>query len=188
MRGYAEAALAGRRGGGYPELSARRAGHAPRMQGMRIPNLLAVLALIASVAPCGAQTEPTAAVRGDEPPPIRREFRGAWVASVANIDWPSRRGLSTWAQQAELLAILDRAVALHLNALVLQVRPAADALYDSPYEPWSEYLTGVQGKAPEPYWDPLRFAVDAAHARGLELHAWFNPYRTRHPSGDTTVA
>ena len=135
------------------------------MPGMRLTTLLAVLALSAAAAPCRAQTAPPAS--GEQPPPIRREFRGAWVASVANIDWPSRRGLSTWAQQAELLAILDRAVALNLNAIILQVRPAADALYDSPHEPWSEYLTGVQGKAPEPYYDPLTFAVEEAHKRGL---------------------
>jgi uncharacterized lipoprotein YddW (UPF0748 family) len=115
-------------------------------------------------------------------PPVQREFRGAWVASVANIDWPSRPGLSTWEQQAELLGILNRCVALNLNAVILQVRPAADALYDSPYEPWSEYLTGVEGRAPEPYYDPLAFAVEESHKRGLELHAWFNPYRARHPS------
>ncbi len=115
-------------------------------------------------------------------PSIQREFRGAWVASVANIDWPSKPGLSSWEQQAELIAILNRAVSLNLNAIVLQVRPAADALYDSPYEPWSAYLTGLEGRAPEPYYDPLTFAVDEAHKRGLELHAWFNPYRARHAS------
>jgi uncharacterized lipoprotein YddW (UPF0748 family) len=120
--------------------------------------------------------------RGADAPPIRREFRGAWVASVANIDWPSKPGLSAFEQQAELLALLDRARALKLNAILLQVRPAADALYDSPYEPWSAYLTGVEGRAPEPYYDPLTFAVREAHARGLELHAWFNPYRARHPT------
>ncbi len=115
-----------------------------------------------------------------EPPPsIVREFRGAWVASVSNIDWPSSRTLSTSAQQRELLELLDRAVALNLNAILLQVRPAADALYPSKIEPWSEYLTGKQGRAPDPYWDPLEFAVKEAHARGLELHAWFNPYRAR---------
>ena len=142
--------------------------------------------------PVGAQpplAAPAAAAgASDVAPTVAREFRGVWVASVANIDWPSRPGLSTWEQQAELVAILDRAAALRLNAVILQVRPAADALYDSPYEPWSEYLTGVQGKAPEPYYDPLRFAVDAAHARGLELHAWFNPYRARHPSGRAAPA
>jgi uncharacterized lipoprotein YddW (UPF0748 family) len=117
------------------------------------------------------------------PPPIRREFRGVWVASVQNIDWPSEPGLSTRQQQQELVEILDRAVQLRLNAIILQVRPAGDALYASPYEPWSEYLTGRMGRAPDPYYDPLEFAVNEAHRRGLELHAWFNPYRARHPSG-----
>jgi uncharacterized lipoprotein YddW (UPF0748 family) len=116
------------------------------------------------------------------PPAVAREFRGVWVASVANIDWPSKPGLSTWEQQAELLAILDKAVALHLNAIVLQVRPSADALYASKYEPWSAFLTGRMGRAPEPAWDPLAFAVREAHARGLALHAWFNPFRARHPA------
>ncbi|HEV2150402.1 MAG TPA: family 10 glycosylhydrolase [Longimicrobiaceae bacterium] len=118
----------------------------------------------------------------DGPPPIAREFRGVWVASVANIDWPSRPGLPVAQQQAELLAMLDRAKALGLNAVILQVRPAADALYRSELEPWSEYLTGEQGRAPEPLYDPLELAVTEAHRRGLELHAWFNPYRARHPS------
>jgi uncharacterized lipoprotein YddW (UPF0748 family) len=122
------------------------------------------------------------------PPPLQREFRGAWVASVANIDWPSRPGLSTSEQQAELLRILDRAVALRLNAVILQVRPAADALYDSPYEPWSEYLTGQMGRAPDPYYDPLEFAVIEARRRGLELHAWFNPYRARHPTARSPIS
>jgi uncharacterized lipoprotein YddW (UPF0748 family) len=116
------------------------------------------------------------------PPPARREFRAAWIASVENIDWPSEPGLSTRQQQQELLEMLDRAVQLRLNAVILQVRPAADALYASPYEPWSEYLTGKMGRAPSPYYDPLEFAVNEAHRRGLELHAWFNPYRARHPS------
>ena len=111
-----------------------------------------------------------------------REFRGAWIATVANIDWPSRPGLSTDRQQAELEALLDRAVALGLNAVVLQVRPTADALYASSLEPWSAYLTGRQGQEPDPWYDPLQFAVQAAHERGLELHAWFNPYRAGHPS------
>jgi len=116
----------------------------------------------------------------DEAPPApMREFRGLWVATVNNVDWPSRSGLSTHDQQAELLAIFDRAVALHLNAIILQVRPDSDALYDSKIEPWSEYLTGVMGRAPSPYYDPLEFAVKEAHKRGLELHAWFNPFRVR---------
>jgi uncharacterized lipoprotein YddW (UPF0748 family) len=116
------------------------------------------------------------------PPAVAREFRAAWVATVDNIDWPSRRDLSTAQAQAELIAILDRTRQLGMNALVFQVRPAADALYPSTLEPWSAYLTGAQGRAPTPAWDPLAFAVREAHARGLELHAWFNPYRARHPS------
>jgi len=112
-------------------------------------------------------------------PPVPREFRGVWVATVGNIDWPSSPGLSVAQQQDELLTILDRAQSLHLNAVILQVRPAGDAFYESQLEPWSEYLTGKQGRAPSPKWDPLTFAVREAHARGLELHAWFNPYRAR---------
>ncbi|MEK7685551.1 MAG: family 10 glycosylhydrolase [Verrucomicrobiota bacterium] len=122
------------------------------------------------------------------PPPIRREFRGAWVATVANIDWPSKPALSVAQQQKELLAILDRAAQLKLNAIIFQVRPACDALYASKLEPWSEYLTGQMGRPPAPFYDPLAFAVTQAHERGLELHAWFNPFRARHPSGKSTVA
>jgi uncharacterized lipoprotein YddW (UPF0748 family) len=117
-------------------------------------------------------TEPTASG-----PRIDREFRGAWVATVGNIDWPSTPGLSTEAQQREARAILDTAVALGLNAIVFQVRPHCDAMYRSDLEPWSHYLTGTQAQAPSPYYDPLEFWVDEAHDRGLELHAWFNPYR-----------
>src|SRR5437016_2915089 len=116
------------------------------------------------------------------PPQPLREFRGAWVATVANIDWPSKKGLSTAAQKSELLAIMDRAAQLKLNAIIFQVRPACDALYASPIEPWSEYLSGTMGKPPEPFYDPLAFAIDEAHKRGLELHAWLNPYRAIHPS------
>jgi len=115
--------------------------------------------------------------------PVRepaREFRGVWVATVANIDWPSKPGLSTADQKKELLALLDRAVQLKLNAVLFQVRPACDAFYNSKFEPWSEYLTGTMGRAPQPFYDPLAFAVEQAHARGLELHAWFNPFRAHH--------
>ncbi|MEC4020438.1 glycoside hydrolase family 10 protein [Streptomyces sp. H27-D2] len=104
-----------------------------------------------------------------------RQFRGMWLATVANRDWPSAPGLPAADQRAELLAFLDAALARRLNAVVFQVRPTADALWPSPYEPWSEYLTGTQGM--DPGWDPLGFAVREAHRRGLELHAWFNPYR-----------
>jgi len=110
-------------------------------------------------------------------PAPAREFRGVWVATVNNMDWPSRPDLPVEKQQAELLAILDRAASLRMNAIVFQVRPEFDALYASSYEPWSRYLTGRQGRAPNPLWDPLAFAVEEAHRRGLELHAWINPYR-----------
>ena len=123
-----------------------------------------------------------------EAPPLAREFRGVWVASVANIDWPSKRTLSTAEQQAELMALLDRAAALKLNAVLFQIRPAADALYASKIEPWSEYLTGAQGRAPVPFWDPLAFAIKEAHARNLELHAWFNPYRARHTDAKSPLS
>ena len=116
------------------------------------------------------------------PPNVSREFRGVWVAAVDNIDWPSRPGLSTAEAKRELVTMLERARSAGLNAIILQVRPAGDALYASKLEPWSEYLTGRQGVAPRPAWDPLAFAVDEAHRRGMELHAWFNPYRARHPS------
>ncbi len=116
------------------------------------------------------------------PPAAPREFRGAWIASVANIDWPSKPALPVAQQQAEMRALLDKARDIGLNAVVLQVQPAADALYASPLEPWSEYLSGEQGRAPSPWYDPLAMWVLEAHRRGIELHAWFNPYRARHPS------
>ena len=120
--------------------------------------------------------------RVQETPEIPREFRAAWVATVDNIDWPSRRNLTSDQQKAEMIRLLDTAVALKLNAIVFQVRPSCDALYNSKLEPWSEYLTGQQGKAPDQNYDPLEFAVTEAHARGLELHCWFNPYRAGHPA------
>jgi len=112
-----------------------------------------------------------------QPPPPLREFRGVWVATVYNIDWPSRPGLPAAQQQAEMVTILNRAAGLRLNAVIFQVRPMADALYKSRIEPWSPYLTGEMGK--DPGYDPLAFAIQEAHRRGLELHAWFNPYRAK---------
>ena len=126
-----------------------------------------------------AEYLPTKDVR---PPAVQREFRGAWIATVNNIDWPSKPGLTTAQQQRELRVIIDRAAKLKLNALIFQVRPACDALYVSRLEPWSEYLTGKMGQAPKPAWDPLAFAITEAHRRGLELHAWFNPFRARYKS------
>ncbi|MEU9353835.1 family 10 glycosylhydrolase [Streptomyces griseoloalbus] len=128
---------------------------------------LAALATVpqASAAP-GRRAVPAAATG---------EMRGMWVATVTNRDWPSRPGLSAAEQRAELVAHLDAAVRARLNTVVFQVRPTADALWPSPHEPWSQYLTGTQGR--HPGWDPLGTAVAEAHARGLHLHAWFNPYR-----------
>ena len=122
------------------------------------------------------------------PPPPAREFRGAWLVTVANKDWPSKPGLSVAEQKAELIGLLDRAVQLKLNAIIFQVRPSSDAVYASAIEPWSEYLTGTMGKAPQPFYDPLAFAIAEAHRRGLELHAWFNPFRALHPQGKSPVA
>ncbi len=117
----------------------------------------------------------TQSAAGHPAPRREREMRGMWLASVANRDWPSRKGLSADQQRAELLVHLDTAVRRKLSAVVFQVRPTADALWPSPYEPWAECLTGRQGG--DPGWDPLGTAVEEAHRRGLELHAWFNPYR-----------
>src|SRR6185503_13584065 len=119
----------------------------------------ALLTMASAFSLWAASYEPTNLA----PPKPEREFRGAWVATVGNIDWPSRPGLSVPEQKAELLAILDRAAQLRLNAIIFQVRPACDALYASPIEPWSEYLTGAMGKAPQPFYDPLKFAVEEAH-------------------------
>ncbi|MFI6655643.1 glycoside hydrolase family 10 protein [Streptomyces sp. NPDC050523] len=127
---------------------------------------LAALATLAAAPDAGAAPRRRNAVT---------EMRGVWVATVANRDWPSRPGLTAAEQRAELAGLLDLAVRNRLNAVMFQVRPTADALWPSPYEPWSEFLTGTQGR--DPGWNPLQTAVQEAHARGLELHAWFNPYR-----------
>lgn len=117
--------------------------------------------------------------------PIDREFRAAWIATVANINWPSRPGLSVDSQKVEARALLDTLASLNMNAAIFQVRPQADALYPSEHEPWSYFLTGKQGEAPSPFYDPLQFWIDEAHERGIELHAWLNPYRAHHISGDS---
>jgi uncharacterized lipoprotein YddW (UPF0748 family) len=105
------------------------------------------------------------------------EFRGVWVATVENIDWPSKRGLSNPAQKEEFIALLDRHQKNGMNAIIMQVRPSGDALYPSTLEPWSEYLMGTQGLPPSPFYDPLEFMIAETHKRGMEFHAWINPYR-----------
>ncbi len=117
-----------------------------------------------------------------DPPTPAREFRAAWVATVWNVDWPSQPGLSPEKQRQEMIRILDVAAQTRLNAIIFQVRPEADAVYSSKLEPWSYWLTGKQGQAPSDGYDPLAFAVREAHARGIELHAWFNPFRARSTS------
>ncbi|TMR98703.1 family 10 glycosylhydrolase [Nonomuraea basaltis] len=134
--------------------------------------LAALLALIASIV---APTSTAAAACTTDPATPKRQLRAMWISSVANIDWPSRTGLSVSAQQAEFRAWLDLAVAKRMNAVVVQIRPTADAFWPSPYEPWSQWLTGTQGG--NPGYDPLAFMVNEAHARNLEFHGWFNPYR-----------
>lgn len=139
----------------------------------------ALTVTVGSMAPAAAHTVPglarDAASSGTVPAPRKRELRAMWIASVVNIDWPSRTGLSADQLKAELLRWLDVAVSYRLNAVFVQVRPTADAFWPSPLEPWSQYLTGVQGG--DPGFDPLGFMVAEAHARNLELHAWYNPYR-----------
>lgn len=152
--------------------------------------LIATLFIAGCVSGPGAPATPAPAATPTPgaPPPVEREFRGVWIAAVANMDWPSEPGLPADSQRAELIRMFDRARELRLNAVILHIRPAGDALYASELEPWSEYLTGQQGREPDPYYDPLEFAVSEAHARGLELHAWFNPYRARHPSARGDLA
>lgn len=107
----------------------------------------------------------------------KREMRAAWIASVENIDWPSKRGLSPEEQKAELIKLLDKLRDVGINTIALQIRPSSDALYDSQIEPWSKFLSGKQGISPKPVYDPLEFAIEECHKRLMELHAWFNPYR-----------
>ncbi len=140
------------------------------------PATLTFVAVLLFGLAC-AGTGPLHAQRGTEEPQAPREFRAAWVTTLMNLDWPSRPGLSSAEQQRELIAILDHAAELNLNAVILQVRSMGEAFYDSRHAPWSHFLTGEMGRGPNPAWDPLEFAVREAHRRGLELHAWLNPYR-----------
>jgi uncharacterized lipoprotein YddW (UPF0748 family) len=108
---------------------------------------------------------------------IKKEFRGVWVATVDNIDWPPMPTTSVELQKLSYIQLLDKHKRNGINAVVVQVRPSADAFYPSPYEPWSQWLTGVQGQAPNPMYDPLAFMITETHKRGMEFHAWLNPYR-----------
>ena len=105
----------------------------------------------------------------------RKEMRGIWVATVLNIDWPSKKGLSVESQKQEFIKILDNVKEWNMNAVFVQIKPVGDAFYPSKFSPWSEYLTGKQGE--NPGYDPLKFMIEEAHKRNIEFHAWFNPYR-----------
>jgi uncharacterized lipoprotein YddW (UPF0748 family) len=145
----------------------------------------AVLLMAATLAACSS---PGAVDPEPEPdaPEIQRETRGMWIATVANIDWPTRTTLSADQQRAELADILSRAAATGINTIIFQVRPAADAVYSSNLEPWAALLTGTQGK--DPGHDPLAFAIQEAHARGMELHAWINPFRAGNTADSARLA
>jgi uncharacterized lipoprotein YddW (UPF0748 family) len=146
-------------------------------------SVFAVAVVTACSGGTGEITGPPVTPPDTAAPAVQREMRGLWIATVANIDWPSRRDLTADQQRAELIDILDRAVGAGLNTIVFHVRPAGDALYASSLEPWGIMLTGTQGTSPG--YDPLAFAVDEAHKRGLELHAWINPFRAGN-TADTT--
>ncbi len=146
-----------RSGGTYPTLA-------------RMTRLLALFLALAPIA--AAQSY---APVGENPPPLAREFRAAWVATIYNIDWPSSSGLGAGTQRAEMVRILDKLAALKMNAVVFQVRPQCDAVYQSSIEPWTASLTGRMGGSPG--YDPLAYCIQQAHARGIEVHAWFNPFR-----------
>jgi uncharacterized lipoprotein YddW (UPF0748 family) len=144
----------------------------------RSRSLAALLAVLALVAGCGGNGAHKASPKAAACPVVAdktRQVRAMWIATVENTDWPARPGESVAEQQAGYVKLLDRAKALNFNTVYVQIRPEADAFYPSPYEPWSRYLTGTQGR--DPGYDPLAFLVAQAHARGLEFHAWFNPYR-----------
>ena len=123
---------------------------------------------------------------GQDNPPY--EFRGVWIATVDNIDWPVKGMVDVDSQKVEFIRQLDMHKANGMNAVIVQVRPAADAFYPSPYEPWSQWLTGTQGQPPNPYYDPLQFMIDETHKRGMEFHAWCNPYRADFKIGTSSIA
>ncbi len=117
----------------------------------------------------------------------KREVRAVWIATVVNLDWPSSRWGSTQSQKNELVSIFDELQETGINCVFFQIRTECDALYASAYDPWSYWLTGQQGSSPSPYYDPLQFAIEEAHQRNMELHAWFNPYRAERSVGSYSI-
>lgn len=150
-----------------------------------ISTSLGLLMMLFLGTQCSTSKEVSTAEHTPFPPQpaAEREFRAAWIASVANINWPSKPGLPVEKQKEEAIQLLDFLAENNFNAAVLQVRPQCDALYPSELEPWSYYLSGTQGEAPEPFYDPLQFWIEEAHKRAIELHAWLNPYRAHHVAG-----
>ena len=148
---------------------------------------ISLLMVVVALTSC-ASLQPIIPASGKQSSATPREFRAMWIATVGNIDWPSKRGLSADQQRAEMRQIVATARRLKFNALVLQVRPGADAIYPSKLEPWTEYLSGTQGVASAASYDPLAEWIVLAHNEGLELHAWFNPYRTRHNTASSAPA
>lgn len=142
---------------------------------MRNPLLASLILVLVALS------QPAQVMPGPE-----REFRAVWIATVDNIDFPTRKGLPPEKQREELLATLDLAKKLRLNAVIFQVRPMTDAVYRSAIEPWSEFLTGEMGRSQQ--FDPLEFIIAEAHKRGILVHAWFNPYRAYHPAAKTISA
>jgi uncharacterized lipoprotein YddW (UPF0748 family) len=140
-------------------------------------NLIATTTLLLAILYSFGQTQPP-----------KYEFRGVWIATVDNIDWPQRGQYDVESQKADFIRQLDMHVRNGMNAVIVQVRPATDAFYPSPYEPWSQWLTGVQGKPPVPFYDPLQFMIEESHKRGLEFHAWLNPYRANFSVGKASIA
>jgi uncharacterized lipoprotein YddW (UPF0748 family) len=144
-----------------------------------LPLIACLAAALAANAPSAAPAKPMACPVDPSVP--KRQFRAMWLSSVVNIDWPSRPGLDIATAKAEYIAWLELARAYNHNAIVVQVRPTADTFWPSPHEPWSRWLTG-SSDAKDPGWDPLAFMVEEAHARNLEFHAWFNPFRASMPA------
>src|ERR1700761_5030024 len=153
---------------------------------LRSTALLLIICMVAGLAVHAQVPADTTAV--SQPRLPKYEVRAVWVASVENIDWPSKKGLPVDSQKVEFTRLLDMHKRNGMNTVVVQIRPAADAFYPSPYEPWSEWLTGVQGQAPSPYYDPLEFMIEETHRRGMEFHAWCNPYRAVKTIGRSSVA
>jgi uncharacterized lipoprotein YddW (UPF0748 family) len=152
---------------------------------MQIEKLLIYVTILFFFVPTANAQNIADITKSKEP---KREFRGVWIATVVNIDWPTDAKAPSDKQKKDLQTILDTQQKNGINAVIFQVRPAADAIYAKGSEPWSKYLTGRQGQAPDPFYDPLEFAVNEAHKRGMELHAWFNPYRATFDSNFSSLA